>query len=66
MLTAKKAKQFINERELSSITGIALPTLRRWRHQRKGPSYIKINRMVRYDYDQALEFMAEHEIRLDE
>ena len=56
--------EFLVPKELSKMTGIALPTLRRWRHERKGPSYVKINRMVRYDYDRALEFMAGHEIDL--
>jgi len=65
MTIVNKQKRFINEKELSSITGIALPTLRRWRHERRGPSYIKICRMVRYDYDLAMAFMKDHQINLE-
>lgn len=65
MSNENKAKRFINEKELSIITGIALPTLRRWRHERKGPSYIKISRMVRYDYEISMKFMDGHKIDLE-
>jgi predicted DNA-binding transcriptional regulator AlpA len=65
MATENKAKLFITEKELAHITRIALPTLRRWRHERKGPSYIKIGRMVRYDYDVSIGFMDDHKIDLE-
>lgn len=57
-------RRFIDEKQYSAITEIALPTLRRWRHERKGPSYIKIGRMVRYDLALGLEFMDSHKIDL--
>lgn len=59
-----QTRRFINEKELSIVVGISLPTLRRWRHERKGPSYIKIGRMVRYDLDLGMEFMDRHKIDL--
>lgn len=64
MATTKNERRFVNERELAFITGIALPTLRRWRHEHKGPSYFKVGRMVRYDLDQGLEFMDRHKVDL--
>ncbi len=59
-----QTRQFIDEKKSSGITKIALPTLRRWRHEGKGPSYIKIGRMVRYDLDELLKFMDSHKIDL--
>jgi len=65
MVNDSKARLFVDEKVYSKITDIKLPTLRKWRHERKGPSYIKIGRMVRYDLDQGLAFMDRHKIDLE-
>ena len=36
---------------LSSITGIGVSTLKQWRGQKKGPSYLKIGNKVMYRSD---------------
>ena len=46
------------------MTGAALATLRKWRHERRGPSYLKIGRMVRYDLNDVSKFMDLHRIEL--
>ena len=65
MLTENKVKRFVNEKTVALATDISLPTLRRWRHERKGPPYVKIGRLVRYDYDLAMEFMDNHKIDIE-
>jgi excisionase family DNA binding protein len=35
--------------DVSSITGLSLDTLAQWRSQKRGISYLKIGRAVRYD-----------------
>ena len=37
-----------NEKEAAKFIGVAVQTLRNWRHQRKGPAYHKIGKAVRY------------------
>ena len=40
--------RWVNEKEVSRITGFALPTLRNDRHLKKGIPYMKRGRSVRY------------------
>jgi predicted DNA-binding transcriptional regulator AlpA len=43
--------KFLTEHDVSKLTGVAVQTLRNWRHKRRGPAYSKIGRLVRYDPD---------------
>ena len=36
------------EKETAKFLGVAVQTLRNWRHLRKGPPYVKLGRAVRY------------------
>ena len=49
ILTTKEAAEFL---------GLKEKTLRLWRAENKGPSYIKINRTIRYRRDDLDEFVA--------
>ncbi len=40
--------QSLNEKQAAKLLGVAVQTLRNWRHHRTGPSYIKMGRSVRY------------------
>ena len=40
--------QVLEEKEAARFLGLSVQTLRNWRHQRKGPPYLKISRSVRY------------------
>lgn len=51
--------EYLTEKEVSQMTKFALPTLRNYRHQGKGPSYVKIGRSVRYLMADVLKFMEE-------
>ena len=38
----------ITEKEAANYLGLAVQTLRNWRHLKKGPPYLKLSRVVRY------------------
>jgi predicted DNA-binding transcriptional regulator AlpA len=61
----RKIQLYVNEKEVSEITGLALPTLRNYRHLGKGPQYSKIGRCVRYSLDDVFAFMESHKIKTD-
>ncbi len=60
-------KPFLNEAEVSAITGRALATLRNDRFLRRGIPYLKISeRSVRYRTPDVLNFMEARPITFDE
>jgi predicted DNA-binding transcriptional regulator AlpA len=54
--------KYVGEREVSRITGRALPTLRNDRFNRRGIPYVKLGRSVRYRLADVLEFMESRKI----
>ena len=57
-----ETQRWIDEKEVSKVTGIAVQTLRNWRFQRTGPPYCKLGRMVRYGVADLICFMEENKI----
>ena len=57
-----EAQKILNEIEVSKLTGLALPTLRNWRHLHKGPAYLKLGKAVRYNLEDVLAFAAKKRI----
>ena len=57
--------RYVDEKEVSRITGFALPTLRNDRHRGKGIPYVKRGRSVRYRLDEVIEYMESHKIQTD-
>ena len=55
-------KRFINENEVSTITGMSVQTLRNWRFQGKGIPYVKAGRSVRYQYQDVITYMEDRVI----
>ena len=55
-------KKFINENEVSRITGLSVQTLRNWRFQGKGIPYVKAGRSVRYLYQDVIAYMEDRKI----
>ena len=55
----------INEIKTAEILCVAVQTLRNWRHQRKGPPYLKISRAVRYKVEDLENFMDSKRIDLE-
>ena len=54
--------QYLTEKQVSTITGRALSTLRNERFLGKGIPYIKIGKSVRYKYDDVIGFMESRRI----
>ena len=50
-------KQYLNERQVASITGKSLTSLRNERSQGRGIRYLKVGRSVRYDQDDVISYM---------
>lgn len=56
--------QFLNEKEVARITGLAVQTLRNYRCRGEGPAYCKIGkRSVRYPLDDLISFMDKSKIK---
>ena len=49
--------KYLNEKQVSEMTGRALSTLRNERFLGKGMPYIKIGKSVRYRLDEVVKFM---------
>jgi len=53
---------YLNEKQASFITGMAIPTLRNDRFLNRGISYCKISRSVRYGLQDVIDFMETQKI----
>lgn len=58
--------QWLNEKDVSRITKLSLPTLRNWRSLNKGPRYTKLGKSVRYSEDDLRQFMASHNVAVSQ
>ena len=45
---ANPPSNYLNEKEVSELTGIAVKTLQSWRWRRTGPSFLKLGGAIRY------------------
>ena len=54
--------QSINEKQAAKFLGVAVQTLRNWRHHRTGPAYIKMGRSVRYQIDDLQSYIDKRRI----
>ncbi len=61
-----ESPRYVSEKEVSQITGLALPTLRNWRFKRTGMPYSKVGRSVRYAMEDVLHYMESRKVRTDE
>jgi hypothetical protein len=53
-----------NEKEAAVILGCSVAALRKWRLLRKGPTYCKVGRLVRYAQADLLAFLDANRIDL--
>lgn len=60
------SEQYVDERTVSRLTGIKLPTLRNNRFQGKGIPYFKIGKSVRYSLKDVQEYFEAHKVRTAE
>lgn len=57
--------KYITEKEVSEITGRALPTLRNDRHCGRGIPYVKLGKSVRYCLEDVLQYMESRKIQTE-
>lgn len=53
---------YLREQEVSAILGMKAQTLRKWRHLRRGPDYVRMGGRVRYTRAALDEFIAANTI----
>ena len=51
------SKNLLNDIQAAEFLGMKPQTLRNWRHQRKGPDYIKFDHSVRYREEDLRDFV---------
>ena len=61
----KKMEETLIDKIAAKKIGVAVQTLRNWRHQRRGPAYLKLGRSVRYRLDDLNKFMENNRIDPD-
>jgi hypothetical protein len=54
--------RMIREREAARLLGVSVAALRRWRRERRGPNYTKVETCVRYDLRSLEKFLAENTV----
>ena len=59
----KNTNRYLNEIEVSQLTGFALSTLRNKRFSGEGIPYIKVGRSVRYNYQDVIDYMEKRKIK---
>lgn len=52
----------LDEKKAANMLGVAVQTLRNWRHIRKGPAYIKLGRAIRYRQDDLVDYLNKRRI----
>ena len=57
IIEARAEEKFLNDSQVSALTGLSVQTLRNWRFAGRGPAYTKAGRSVRYALSDILSFM---------
>lgn len=63
-LTVEEKTKYLTERGVAEVTGFALSTLRNWRATKKGITYSKLGRAVRYEMNDVIAFMQSHRVEI--
>jgi predicted DNA-binding transcriptional regulator AlpA len=58
-----KTMKYLTEKQVSELTGLALPTLRNDRFLGRRLPYVKFGKAVRYNEADVVGFMEDHKIR---
>lgn len=60
LLPSAPAVQLITEKHAAEIIATPPGTLRYWRHQGKGPNYIRLVGRIKYDLAEVIDFIDRH------
>jgi predicted DNA-binding transcriptional regulator AlpA len=56
-------KRYLTEQELSTVIDIPAATLTTMRCRATGPRYVKRGKLIRYDWNDIVEWMDRHKVR---
>jgi len=54
--------KYLNEKQVSELTGLGLSTLKNHRFEKRGIPFVKAGRSVRYNSKDVLEFMESNKV----
>jgi hypothetical protein len=60
-----ESTMLVTEKTAARILGTTEKTLQQWRHYRRGPSYHKAGRCVRYSMDDLKSYMASCRVEIE-
>jgi hypothetical protein len=52
--------QLLTEKQASHILAVSVAALRRWRREKRGPEFARVETCIRYDLRAIERFLAEH------
>jgi hypothetical protein len=55
--------QLIDEKQASRSLAVSIAALRRWRHEGRGPRFVRFERCVRYEIQELARFLEENSSR---
>lgn len=58
-------EELLNDKTTAKMIKMSVQTLRNWRHMRKGPTYLKIGRSVRYRQEDLEKFLKNNRIKIE-
>jgi hypothetical protein len=58
--TTVNLPQIVNEKQAAQILAVSIAALRRWRRERRGPPYVKLERSIRYSVTSLEQFLTEN------
>jgi hypothetical protein len=50
----------LDEKQAARIMAVSVAALRRWRHEGRGPQFVRLERCIRYDVRRIEEFLSEN------
>ena len=60
--TTCRIPQLLSEKQAARILAVSIAALRRWRRERRGPQFIRLERCVRYSVGALERFLAENSV----
>jgi len=54
--------QILREREAAMTLGVSVAALRRWRRERRGPAYVRLERCIGYRVADLEEFLSKNTV----
>jgi predicted DNA-binding transcriptional regulator AlpA len=54
--------EILNERQVQEFYGFSIPYLRRARHERRGPRFLKVGKLVRYRRSDIEAYLTAHAV----